>query len=270
MAESKGHLTPGSPGVTLERFDATPELGELVRHMWIARWDLPDGVTSTQRVLTYPAFNLVLSPGAVELYGPSPKLSLRTLSGSSWTVGLLLRPAAGTLLSPVAPAALLSSHVRICGPESSRALTDLTRAVNDRAPAQVLLESLRSWLEPIAARVTDVGRVVNRAFRLAEEDPHLVRVEELARRVGVSRRSLERLTLGYVGVTPKWLIECRRLQEAAGALHQKPDTDLTRLAQALGYVDYAHFSRAYKKVLGETPDQSRARAAERAQTAAAS
>lgn len=270
MAESKGHLSPGLPGVSLERFDVAPELGELVRHMWIARWDLPAGVTSTQRVLTYPAFNLALSPGAVELYGPSPKLSLRTLSGASWTVGLLLRPAAGTLLSPVAPAALLSSHVRICSSESSSALAELTRAMNDRAPAQVLLESLRNWLEPVAARVTDVGRAVNRAFRLAEEDPHLVRVEELARRVGVSRRSLERLTLGYVGVTPKWLIECRRLQEAAGALHLKPDTDLTRLAQELGYVDYAHFSRSYKKVLGETPDQSRAHAAERTQTAAAS
>jgi len=270
VTESKGHLSPGLPGVSLERFDVAAELSELVRHVWIARWDLPDGVKSEQRVLTYPAFNLVLSPGAVELYGPSPKLSLRKLSGSSWTVGLLLRPAAGTLLAPVAPAALLGSHVRINGPESTRALADLTSAMNDRAPTPVLLESLRSWLEPVAAGVTDVGRVVNRAFRLAEEDEHIVRVEELARRVGVSRRSLERLTLGHVGVTPKWLIECRRLQEAASTLHHKPDTDLTRLAQTLGYVDYAHFSRSYKKVLGETPDQTRTRATERAQPAAPS
>ena len=98
---------------------------------------------------------------------------------------------------------------------------------------------------------------MNRVCRLAEEDDTIVRVTELARRAGLSRRSLERLVVGHVGVTPKWLIECRRLQEAATTLHARPHTDLTDLALSLQYVDYAHFSRRYKAVLGETPDQTR-------------
>jgi AraC-like DNA-binding protein len=32
------------------------------------------------------------------------------------------------------------------------------------------------------------------------------------------------------------------------------------LATDLHYVDYSHFSRRYKEVVGETPDQTRARA----------
>ena len=66
--------------------------------------------------------------------------------------------------------------------------------------------------------------------------------------------------MDHTGLTPKWLIECRRLQQAATTLHAQPDTDLTDLALSLQYVDYAHFSRRYKVVLGETPDQTRAAA----------
>ena len=50
------------------------------------------------------------------------------------------------------------------------------------------------------------------------------------------------------------------MQEAATTLYARPDTDLTDLALSLQYVDYAHFSRRYKDVLGETPDQTRAAA----------
>jgi methylphosphotriester-DNA--protein-cysteine methyltransferase len=61
----------------------------------------------------------------------------------------------------------------------------------------------------------------------------------------------------FIGVTPKWLMECRRLQYAATTLHAQPDTNLTQLAMDLHYVDYAHFFRRYKDVLGETPDETR-------------
>ena len=100
---------------------------------------------------------------------------------------------------------------------------------------------------------------MNRVCRLAEEDDTIVRVADLARRAGLSPRSLERLVVGHVGVTP---VVDRMPPAARGGdtLHAHPRTDLTDLALSLGYVDYAHFSRRYKEVLGETPDQTRAQA----------
>jgi methylphosphotriester-DNA--protein-cysteine methyltransferase len=67
-------------------------------------------------------------------------------------------------------------------------------------------------------RVDDRGRLVNEACRLAEEDPVLTRAADLAARLGLSPRSLERLVRSHIGMAPKWLIECRRLQEAATTL----------------------------------------------------
>jgi AraC-like DNA-binding protein len=134
-------------------------------------------------------------------------------------------------------------------------------ALSQPTPALALPALLSRWLGPLAARVDDRGRLANRICRLAEEDDAIVRVADLARRASLSPRSLERRVVDHIGLTPKWLIECRRLQQAATTLHAHPDTNLTELALSLQYVDYAHFSRRYKEVIGETPDQTRARPA---------
>jgi transcriptional regulator GlxA family with amidase domain len=122
-----------------------------------------------------------------------------------------------------------------------------------------LARTLRGWLLPVAAGVDDRGRLVNEACRLAEEDSALTRAADLSARLGVSSRSLERLVRGHTGMTPKWLIECRRLQHAATTLFASPDTDLSVLAADLGYTDYPHFSRNYHRVLGESPRVTRER-----------
>jgi AraC-like DNA-binding protein len=256
MPESKGHLNPGAPGVELERFEPDAVLADLVRHVWLAHWRLPPGEVAHQRVLTYPSFNLVVMDGGAALYGPDPKLQVRTLSGSGKALGLLLRPAAGRLLAAgVAPAELVGRS----RPVPDAPIDEVDEALSRPTSIPVLTALLSRWLGPLAARVDDRGRLVNRICRLAEENDTIVRVADLARHAGLSPRSLERLVVQHIGLTPKWLIECRRLQWAATTLHADPDTDLTELALSLQYVDYAHFSRRYKEVIGETPDQTRGR-----------
>jgi AraC-like DNA-binding protein len=230
------------------------DLAELVRHVWVPRWAVPDGEVRPQRVLTYPALNAVIMPERADLYGPDPRVQVRELRGTGWAVGVLFWPAAGPLLTGTDPVALVgaseplpvapSGLVRevMAGPEYNR--DELARA-------------LRAWLLPVAAGVDDRGRLVNEACRLAEEEPKLTRASDLAARLGASPRSLERLVRSHVGMTPKWLIECRRLQQAATTLFGSPGTDLSVLAADLGYTDYPHFSRQYRRVLGESPRTTR-------------
>ena len=160
------------------------------------------------------------------------------------------------LLSPIAPRKLVGKSQ----PVNDAPIDAVERAMG-QADHVARLAALTPCGSALSRRsVDDQGRLVNRVCQLAEEDATIVRVTELARRVALSPRSLERLVVSHVGVTPKWLIDCRRMQEAATTLHARPDTDLTDLALSLEYVDYAHFSRRYKDVLGETPDQTRAAA----------
>lgn len=254
MPRSKGHLNPGSPGVSIERFELGTRLSELVRHVWIVRWQVPAGEISRQRVLTYPAFNLVVMGRSAALFGPNPKVEVRELSGQGWAVGLLLRPAAGPLLTSVEPRALVGGSA----PVLDAPVDEIVAAMGAASSTSSWTHLLERWLGPVAARVDEHGRLANRVCQRVEDDRDIVRVAELGRRVRLSSRSVERLIRRYLGVTPKWLIECRRLQEAATTLFAHPDTSLTQLAIALHYVDYAHFFRRYKEVLGESPDETRA------------
>jgi AraC-like DNA-binding protein len=254
VPESKGHLNPGSSGVGLDRFQLGPDLSDLARHVWVSQWTVPDGEVRPQRVLTYPAHNVVIMPDRADLYGPDPRLQVQELRGTSWAVGILFRPAAGPLLAATGPVALVGGSEPAPGAPAARVRQLMAAAVYARDD---LAGILRGWLLPLAAHVDDRGRLVNEACRLAEEDPAITRAADLSDRLGVSQRGLERLVRAHIGLTPKWLIECRRLQRAATTLFTAPDTDLSVLAADLGYTDYPHFSRQYRQVLGESPRATR-------------
>jgi AraC-like DNA-binding protein len=254
--ESKGHLNPGASGVSFDRFELGADLSALVRHVWVPRWTVPDGEVRPQRVLTYPAVNVVIEPGLTALYGPDPRVQVRELRGTSWAVGVLFRPAAGPLLTSTDPVTLVGSSE----PVPSAPAGPVRRIMAE--PGYVrdeLVRVLRDWLLPSAADVDERGRLVNEACRLAEEDQGLTRAADLAGRLGVSPRSLERLVRAHTGMSPKWLIECRRLQHAATTLFTAPGTDLSKLAAELDYADYPHFSRQYRRVIGESPRATRER-----------
>ncbi|MFB2580407.1 helix-turn-helix domain-containing protein [Herbiconiux sp. P15] len=300
---SKGHLNPGAVGVEFDRFGLGPGLAELVRHVWAVRWDVPAGETRPQRMLTYPAFNVVMQPEGTTLAAPDPKLAVVTLTGRSWAVGILFRPAAGPLLAGdthpsellgrevpypsghdadaasavVAAAAVASAMERAVAAASATGAAGASRATGAAGAGGAsgaagaggaagglgevgrrrVVAALRGWLLPVAGRVDERGRLMNRVGELAETDRGILRSADLAERAGIGVRALERLVAEHVGVTPKWLIECRRLQEAATTLYAQPQTDLSALAAELGYADYPHFSRRYSSLLGETPDETR-------------
>jgi transcriptional regulator GlxA family with amidase domain len=169
---------------------------------------------------------------------------------------VLFRPAAAPLLTTTDPVALVGASEPL--PPGPAVLVREVMLAAGYARDE-LVRVLHSWLLPLGAAVDDRGQLVNEACRLAEEDPAITRAADLSARLGVSPRSMERLVRSHIGVTPKWLIECRRLQHAATTLFTMPDTDLSTLAADLGYTDYPHFSRQYQRVLGESPRTTRER-----------
>lgn len=252
---SRGYLNPGDPEVSFVRFTLDPALGELVRHVWVSRWHVPPGHVRPQRVLTYPACNAVFTPQEASLYGPQQRVGVRELAGDSWVVGVLLRPAASRVLTDTPPEQLVGGgHEPLAGAPGERIGQLMSRPA---AAREELAGTLEGWLRPFVGRVDDAGRLVNEACRFAEEHAELVEVGELAEQLGITRRTLGRLVKERTGLTPKWLLECRRLQQAATVLYGEPQTDIAGLALRLGYADQAHFTRRYHAVIGETPDQTR-------------
>lgn len=243
----------------IARFAPPEELGDLIRRFWVPVWSLPEGQTSVQRVLQYPVCQLVVAPDYAHLVGPRVGMSTKELSGSGWAFGAMLQPAAGAPLLGGPVGALVDRDLDLdqvpglAGAQVVRRVRRLLAGDPADGPAQaaaagVVEEALRSLLP-----VDDEALLVNELVELVECDPAVTRVSDLCARLGLSERSLQRLTARRIGLSPKWLIQRRRLHDAAGRLARPDRPPLTVVAAELGYADEAHFVRDFRRVTGLTP-----------------
>ena len=80
-----------------------------------------------------------------------------------------------------------------------------------------------------------------------------INVVELADRMNINRRNMERKFTSLIGISPKQLARVARLQATMKMLGQKNFTSLTSLAYENGYYDQAHFIKDFKEFTGISP-----------------
>lgn len=88
-----------------------------------------------------------------------------------------------------------------------------------------------------------------------------VRMEDLCRAVGLSKRSLQYLLRKYLGVTPVAYLRKQRLNACHGALLEsgpRPGV-IKEIALSAGFWHFGHFTAAYKRLFGEMPSETLAR-----------
>jgi AraC-like DNA-binding protein len=118
------------------------------------------------------------------------------------------------------------------------------------------------WLVARAGAPTAAARDANAMAALLMTDATIIRDEDAATRLSVSVRTMQRLALRYVGMSPAAIIRRRRLQEAAQRVREIPQTDLSMLAAELGYSDHSHLTNDFRAVLGFTPTSYRSASAD--------
>jgi len=116
-----------------------------------------------------------------------------------------------------------------------------------RRYVESLPEESRGWLGGLRDRY--IGRALNLMHAEPTRDWTL---NELAKEAGLSRSSFaERFTL-YVGIPPMQYLQKWRLQIAASRLLEGGG-GIAAIAADVGYESEAAFSRAFKRVIGESP-----------------
>jgi AraC-like DNA-binding protein len=78
-------------------------------------------------------------------------------------------------------------------------------------------------------------------------------MQELAGKLNLNRRHMERRFTSAIGMSPKQLARVVRLQATLKMLEQKKFTSLTSLAYENGYYDQAHFIKDFKDFTGMSP-----------------
>lgn len=88
---------------------------------------------------------------------------------------------------------------------------------------------------------------------LAIENSGDIRISEMEAQLGYSSRYLQKIVLEQVGLTPKTALENIRFQCSLQMMLAHPAYPLSRVAQQSGFYDQAHFTRAFRNMVGCTP-----------------
>ncbi len=117
--------------------------------------------------------------------------------------------------------------------------------------------------EAQAAMIGAFFRAIDRPVRAERQiaaihealiDPALHSASDLARRAGISQRSLERLCARYFGFGPRLLIRRQRMMRTLATYMLSPDATWTQTID-LQYADHAHFTHEFHAFMGMCPSE---------------
>ena len=138
------------------------------------------------------------------------------------------------------------------------AITQLETRIADMSSAEAAFDRIDSFLTQIGPNATEEVELANRIVQVISTNRSITRVELISENFGIGLRTLQRLFLGYIGVSPKWVIQRIRLIEAAERMRDtSQQMDFAMLALELGYSDQSHLIRDFKVMVGMTPAQYR-------------
>jgi AraC-like DNA-binding protein len=115
------------------------------------------------------------------------------------------------------------------------------------------LDLVEEWLTDHLRAGPPVHPLTRSALEILSQARGTVRVESVARHLGVSSRYLNALFQRQVGLPAKSLSRVLRFQRALDLLDRSGTPDFARLAQECGYFDQSHLNRDFRELVGLTP-----------------
>jgi AraC-like DNA-binding protein len=256
LKQPRGILNPSASAAKfqLARHLSAPDLSFFIEHYWLITWDLRGQEPYVQETLPYPSVHLVFEPGASRVCGVITGKFARRLEGAGQVFGVKFRPGAfyPFLRSPVSR---LTDQVIGLQDAFDVAGDALERAIFVQASHERQIELVERFLRTRLPKRDQAIETINRIVDGIIADRAITKVEDVARRFNIGKRTLQRLFSQYVGVSPKWVIKRYRLQEAADQLADGAAADWPKMALDLGYFDQAHFIKDFKMIVGRTPGE---------------
>jgi AraC-like DNA-binding protein len=153
--------------------------------------------------------------------------------------------------------AVLSGFSRVARlPYPERVFGDVEEAIGWLAVEREVGVDLLTELDTIRSQTSESNAVVAR-LRQELEGAGTVAIDEAARRLGRSTRSLQR-ALREAGTTYRVELEAFRVRRAQELL-RRDERPLTWIAAEVGFSSAQHFATAYRRAVGETPSEWRMR-----------
>lgn len=251
LARGLLHVDPTRPKFQHWRYLPEDDLAPFVEHFWIVEWDLRNQAPHVQTTLPHPSIHLVFEDGRARIVGVCRGRFTQTLEGRSGVLGVKFRSGGFHSFFKSSIAALTNQTIdasQVLGADVHRVASDVRAARAHEEQVAIASAFLRAQ-QPVSDPHANLSRaIVERILG----DRAITKVGQLTE-PRLSVRQVQRLFHRYVGVSPKWVIERYRIHEALDRVTAGEHVDWAKLAVDLGYFDQAHFIRAFKRFVGETP-----------------
>lgn len=236
------------------------DLEPWIQHFWSVAWDLRGCEPFLQETLPHPNVHIVFEPAGSRIAGVHTARFSTTLEGESRVFGIKFRaggfrPFLGSSVGALANRIVPIEHVfrASAGPSTQQWERTMLSLQDDDALIAAASEFLRARLPAPDENVALASRLVEQILNASEDEPEIRSVQELARRNGMSQRSLQRLFQEYVGASPKWVIRRYRLHELVERMKAGDVVDGAQAALDLGYFDQAHLINDFRSIVGYSP-----------------
>jgi AraC-like DNA-binding protein len=248
----------GRQKFSLMRYQPAQDLALFIEQYWVVRWDLRGQAPYRQVILSYPNVNLAFEQDHngvfTGIYGIPKTTYTRILQDEGMVLGVKFRPG-GFYSFWKQPVSLLTGQILgirdVFGVDAKDIEEQIFAQENGENMARLAEYFLRERLPEPDENVELINRIVQTAI----ENREITKVEEMVHEFGINKRTLQRLFSRYVGVSPKWVIQRYRLQEAADLIEKGGIPDWPKLSQDLGYYDQAHFIKSFKAMIGKSPEE---------------
>jgi AraC-like DNA-binding protein len=254
VGKARGVLKPPPSAGQFRHARRSPslELAHFIAHYWMVSWDLRGLPPHTAETLPHPNVQAVFERGNSMVSGVFTGKFTRLLEGQSHVFGIKFTPGGfrSFLKSPVSSLANRTVPVtRIFGKDVDALEAVLVSSIEEGEMIEAANAFFRTRAPAPDETTTSAGQLVGRIF--SESD--LKTVDDLVRRTGLGKRSLQRLFNEYVGVNPKWVIRRYRLHELVERFNSGEQPDYAQLALELGYFDQAHLINDFRSIVGYSP-----------------
>lgn len=246
-------------------------LSPFIRRHYVFEAALPADLTIVDQLLSETAFVRILLKGGwmaetaphqwdasppVVLFGPNTAPLKVQVTGPFLVVGFAIRPGGWRSLFPNDATGYIDRMMPLNTdwPTIAEELWAECIAAKDDAEIVAAMEmAVRAQLNRLGLWHAD--RKMARFEDLARTDSKM-RVEDVAARLGISVRQMERRCLTCFGISPKAVLRRSRFLDMAAAMRGFSTPSEEELA-ALRYFDQSHLNREFKRYTGLTPKKFR-------------
>jgi AraC-like DNA-binding protein len=225
------------------------KLAGFISHYWL-------GVDNRDRsydIVPDGCIDVVLHEGgakvAVWAYGTTTRIKREAIAPGNY-LGVRFRPGMARFFLDI-PARELTDTREPAPRNLAHAIDALSDFLGTSSAFSRLDRALERHLACFAPRTT----AIDAATRTIAACHGGVRIEDLVRGYGKSRRQFEREFLECVGITAKHFGVIARFRHAAARLTVQPERSLAAIAADAGYADQSHMVRDFQRLGGASPSR---------------